>query len=173
MGEQGHDDHDRLCQSAQPIEDGAFASAEGFVTRMTDEAPLLLRMDTNIALAGLASSRAMPVGAACGCRVHDSPPGFVWKQAKRSMLPPHFRYKCASPRLSAELPQGYPPYQIAVFVGTDQSEETAPCFDSTLHSDIPTVYGVGLPHALSAFGPTVTSRYQHHHSVRSPVLDQL
>src|SRR5262245_60497820 len=104
MGEQGHDDHDRLCQSAQPIEDGAFASAEGFVTRMTDEAPLLLRMDTNIALAGLASSRAMPVGAACGCRVHDSPPGFVWKQAKRSMLPPHFRYKCASPRLSAELP---------------------------------------------------------------------
>src|SRR5262245_10533440 len=117
MGEQGHDDHDRLCQSAQPIEDGAFASAEGFVTRMTDEAPLLLRMDTNIALAGLASSRAMPVGAACGCRVHDSPPGFVWKQAKRSMLPPHFRYKCASPRLSAELPHSPRPMKTALFRG--------------------------------------------------------
>src|SRR5215813_578780 len=104
MGEQGHDDHDRLGQSAQPIEDGAFASAEGFVTRMTDEALLLLRMDTDIALAGLASGGAMPVGAECGCGVHDSPPGFVWQQANRSMLDPHFRYKCASPRLSAKLP---------------------------------------------------------------------
>ena len=93
MGEQGQNDHDSLCRSVQPIEDGAFASAEGFVTRMTDEAPLLLRMDTNIALADLASSRAMPVGAACGGRVHDSPPGFVWKQAKRSMLDPHLGYK--------------------------------------------------------------------------------
>src|SRR5215467_6101756 len=71
---------------------------------MTDEALLLLRMDTDIALAGLASGRAMPVWAECGGGVHDSPPGFVWKQAKRSMLDPHFRYKCASPRFSAELP---------------------------------------------------------------------
>src|SRR5262245_19747652 len=132
MGEQGHDDHDRLCRSAQPIEDGAFASAEGFVTRMTDEAPLLLRMDTNIALAGLASSRAMPVGAACGCRVHDSPPGFVWKQAKRSMLPPHFRYKCASPRLSAELPRipGGGECLTLVMEQTVQQQRFAHCYSA-------------------------------------------
>src|SRR6516162_6231862 len=47
-------------------------------------------MDTDIALARLASGRAVPIGAECGCGVHDGPPGFVWKQAKRSMLGPPF-----------------------------------------------------------------------------------
>jgi hypothetical protein len=42
----------------QPIEDCAFAGAEGFVTRVADEALLLTRMDTNIALASQASGRA-------------------------------------------------------------------------------------------------------------------
>src|SRR5436305_14168800 len=47
-------------------------------------------MDTDIALARLASGRAVPIGAECGCGVHGGPPGFVWKQAKRSMLGPPF-----------------------------------------------------------------------------------
>src|SRR6516165_4973614 len=90
MGEQGHDDHHSLCRGAQPIEDGAFAGAEGLLTRVTDEALLLPRMDTNVALARLASGRAVLIGAEYGCGVHDSPPGCVWKHAKRSMSGPPF-----------------------------------------------------------------------------------
>src|ERR1700746_2275981 len=90
MGEQGHDDHHGLCRGAQPIEDGAFTGAEGFVTRVTDEPLFLLRMDTDIALARLASGRTVPIGAECGCGVHDGPPGVVWKQAKRSIFGPPF-----------------------------------------------------------------------------------
>jgi hypothetical protein len=93
MGEQGHDEHHGLGRSAQPIEDRAFCSAEGLLTRVTDEPLFLARMDPDIALARLASGRAVPVGAECGCGVHDSPPGWVWKPAKRSMLDPQFRYK--------------------------------------------------------------------------------
>ena len=90
MGEQGHDDHHGLCRGAQPIEDGVFAGAEGFVTRVTDEPLFLLRMDTDIALARLASGRTVPIGAECGCGVHDGPPGVVWKHAKRSIFGPPF-----------------------------------------------------------------------------------
>src|SRR6266571_9490081 len=90
MGEQGHDDHHGLCRGAQPIEDGTFAGAEGFVTRVTDEPLFLLRMDTDIALARLASGRTVPIGAECGCGVHDGPPGVVWKHAKRSIFVPPF-----------------------------------------------------------------------------------
>src|SRR5260370_38350049 len=90
MGEQGHVDHLGLCRGAQPIEDGAFAGAEGFVTLVTDEPLFLLRMDTDIALARLASGRTVPLGAECGCGVHDGPPGVVWKHAKRSIFGPPF-----------------------------------------------------------------------------------
>src|SRR6516225_1945003 len=90
MGEQGHDDHHSLCRGAQPIEDGAFAGAEGLLTRVTDEALLLPRMDTNVALARLASGRAVLIGAEYGCGVHDGPPDCVWKHAKRSMSGPPF-----------------------------------------------------------------------------------
>src|SRR5262252_2583446 len=79
VGKQGHDEHHRLGRGAQPIEDGAFAGAEGCVTLMADEAPLLLRMDTNIALAGLASRMAARIGAEYRCGVHDAPPGYAWK----------------------------------------------------------------------------------------------
>src|SRR5215470_11515473 len=79
VGQQGHDEHHCLCRGAQPIEDGAFAGAEGFVTLTADEAPLLLRMDTNIALAGLASRMAARIGAAYRCGVHDAPPGYAGK----------------------------------------------------------------------------------------------
>src|SRR5262249_33046259 len=71
-------------------EDRTAAGAEGFVALVTDEALLLPRMDTDIASASLASSRAVLIGAECGCGVHDSPPGCVWQHAKRSMLGPPF-----------------------------------------------------------------------------------
>src|SRR5262249_4221051 len=90
MGEQSHDDDHGLGRGAQPIEDRAFCGAEGFVARVADEPLLLPRMDTDVTLASLASGRAVPIGAECGCGVHDGPPGFVWKQAKRSMSGPPF-----------------------------------------------------------------------------------
>ena len=93
MGEQGHDEHHRLCRGAQPIEDRPCRVTEGFVTRLIDTPLFLPRVDTAIALASEASGRALPIGAQCGCGVHASPPDFVWKQAKRSMLDPHFCYK--------------------------------------------------------------------------------
>src|SRR4030095_1638250 len=46
---------------------------------VADEPLFLLRMDTDIALASLASSRAVSIGAECGCGVHDAPPGCAWK----------------------------------------------------------------------------------------------
>src|SRR4029434_4446272 len=63
----------------QPIEDRPCAGAEGCVTRVADEALLLLRMDTNIALAGVASGMAVLIGAEYGRGVHDPPPGCAWK----------------------------------------------------------------------------------------------
>src|SRR5437764_11888622 len=75
MGEQRHDDDHGLCRGAEPIEDGPFAGAEGFVTLMADEALLLLRMDTDIAHTCLASGMAMLIGAKCRRGVHDAPPG--------------------------------------------------------------------------------------------------
>src|SRR5262252_4256707 len=78
MGQQGHDDDHSLGRGAQPIEDGPFAGAEGCVTRVADEALLLLRMDTNIALVGLASRMAVRIGAEYRCGVHNAPPGYAW-----------------------------------------------------------------------------------------------
>src|SRR5262249_49137301 len=68
-----------LCRGAQPIEDGACAGAEGFVTRVADEALFLLRMDTDIAHACLASGRTMRIGTECRRGVHGAPPGCAWK----------------------------------------------------------------------------------------------
>jgi hypothetical protein len=49
------------------------------MTRVADEALLLLRMDPNIALAGLASGMAVLIGAECSRGVHDTPPGCAWQ----------------------------------------------------------------------------------------------
>ena len=43
---------------------------------------------------------------------------------------------------------GCPQRETAIAVETAQPEETAPCSDSTLHSDIPIAYGVRVRHAL-------------------------
>ena len=45
---------------------------------VADEPLFLLRMDTDIAPASLASGRAVPIGAESGCGVHDAPPGCAW-----------------------------------------------------------------------------------------------
>ena len=63
MGEQGHHEPHGLCRGAQAIEVRTSAGAEGFVARVTDESLLLPRMDTNIAMASLASGRAVLIGA--------------------------------------------------------------------------------------------------------------
>src|SRR5215813_11477041 len=70
-------------------------------------------------------------------------------------------------------PLGCPRHGTVAAVGTDPPEETVSYSESTPHSDIPSVYAAGLPHALSAFGLTWIFRYRHHHSVRPPVLDQI
>src|SRR6266545_3922013 len=62
-------------------------------------------MDTDIAHARLASGMAVPLGAEYRRGIHD-----MLLMAVRGSVPrgvcqgPHFRYKCAFPRLSAELP---------------------------------------------------------------------
>jgi hypothetical protein len=94
MGEQRHDEAHRLGRGAQPIEDATFAGAEGFVTCVAEEALLLLRMDTDIALAGLASGMAVLIGAEYRCGIHA-----MLLLAMRGSVPkgvcrdPHFRYK--------------------------------------------------------------------------------
>ena len=72
-----HDEDHGLGRGAQPIEHRASGGAERFVTLMAAEALLLPRMDTDIALAAVASSMTVPIGAECGCGVHDGPPGVV------------------------------------------------------------------------------------------------
>src|SRR2546430_7566698 len=92
MGEQGHDEGHGLCRSAQPIEGRAFGGAERLVTRVTDEPLLLLRMDTDIALAGLASGRAREIGAEYRGGVHDDSPLLVvlGSMPRKSMSGPPF-----------------------------------------------------------------------------------
>src|SRR5207249_3917950 len=77
---------------------------------VTDEPLFLLRMDTDIALARLASGRTVPIGAECGCGVHDGPPGVVWKHAKRSIFGPPFslQVSCTTVKCRATLPPLYP-----------------------------------------------------------------
>src|SRR6266480_4924875 len=100
MGEQGHHQHHGLGRGAQPIEDGAFAGAERLVTRVADEALLLLRMDTDIALACLASGRAMLIGAECRRGVHACPPSSVGERTKRSMSGPPFALQVHLPTVA-------------------------------------------------------------------------
>ena len=83
---------------------GYFASAdlaaEGFMTRVADKALLLLRMDTNIALARLASGRAVLIGAECRCGVHACPPSSVGERTTRSMSGPPFALQVHLPTVA-------------------------------------------------------------------------
>src|SRR6516165_4633514 len=83
-------------------------------------------MDTDIALARLASGRAVPIGAECGCGVHDGPPGFVWKQAKRSMLGPPFSLQVSFTTVKCRATWRHGPRQYWRFLGPScQSEHVA------------------------------------------------
>ena len=91
MGEQGHDEDHGFCRGAQPIEDRAGGSAEGFMTLVANEPLLLPRMDTNIALTDLASGMAVLIRAEYVRGVHDDPPGCAWKTSPREVcLDPRF-----------------------------------------------------------------------------------
>src|SRR5207249_1783361 len=69
-------------------------------TRVADEALLLLRMDTDIALACLASDRAMLIGAECRRGVHACPPSSVGERTKRSMSGPPFALQVHLPTVA-------------------------------------------------------------------------
>jgi hypothetical protein len=106
MGAQGHHEHHGLCRGAQPREASPRAGAAGFGTRVAEEALLLLRMETKIALAGLASGRAVRMGAQCGCGVHDPPPWLCVDTLPRGgCLDLRFLYNFTAPRFGAELPK--------------------------------------------------------------------
>src|SRR5262245_10444689 len=105
MSEQGHHEHHGFCRGAQPIEDGTFAGAEGFVTLVADEALLLLRMDTDIAHTSLASGMAMLIGAEYGRGVHDAPPGCAWKHCHEKYV---WTPVCFTTSLHHDLVRSYP-----------------------------------------------------------------
>jgi hypothetical protein len=88
MGQQRHHNDDDLCRSAQAGEDRPFGCRESPTALATEESLVRARMEANIALTSLASGRARQMRAEYGCGVHDDPPGFVWKQATRSMSGP-------------------------------------------------------------------------------------
>jgi len=69
-----------------------------------DAPPFLLRMATDIAPASVASGRAVPIGAAYRRGIHAMLLLVVRGSVSRGVCrDPHFRYKCASPRLRTEL----------------------------------------------------------------------
>ena len=62
-------------------------------------------MDTDIALAGLASSMVVTIRAEYTRGVHDAPPGCAWKTLPRGVcLDPRLLYICTAPRFGVELP---------------------------------------------------------------------
>src|SRR5215471_21582448 len=70
-----------------------------------DAPPFLLRMATDIAPASVASGRAVPIGAVYRRGIHAMLLLVVRGSVPRGVCrDPHFRYKCASPRLRAERP---------------------------------------------------------------------
>src|SRR2546421_2970847 len=94
MGQQGHNEDHGLCRGAQPIEDGACGSTEGFVTLVADEPLLLPRMDTDIAHARLASGMAVLIGAKYRRGIHARLLLAMRGSVPRGVcLDPHFRYK--------------------------------------------------------------------------------
>jgi hypothetical protein len=74
VGQQGDDECDRLDRRAQPVEGRALALGERLAALLALEAPFLLRMDHDVALARLSPGGALGVRAECLGRVHGSPP---------------------------------------------------------------------------------------------------
>jgi hypothetical protein len=84
--EQSHDDDHCFRRGVQPKEDRAFRGAEGLMALLTDEPPVLARMDTNIALTDLASRMAIPLGAEYGGWVHRPPSRFAGKRCQKEYV---------------------------------------------------------------------------------------
>src|SRR4030095_4848349 len=97
MREQRHHCYDQLGRGTQPVEDRPFRDGKGLVTLRTHEPLVLTRVDTDIPLAALSSSRAVHIGAEYSCGVHDGPPGVVEEHAKKSMSGPPFLLQAAWP----------------------------------------------------------------------------
>jgi hypothetical protein len=91
MGPPGHEEPDGRGRGAQPVADQAWCRAEGLLTLVTD-APLgLPRLDTQSALASLASGWAGSRGAEWGCGGQDDPPGWAWTYGHEEYVwPPVF-----------------------------------------------------------------------------------
>src|SRR5262249_51628369 len=93
----------RLRRRAQTIKGGPLSGGEGFAALRAAQALLLARVNTNIALARLASGRALKIGTKYACEVHTHPPGVDCGFAK-SMAGPSLLLQIGSPRFSVELP---------------------------------------------------------------------
>src|SRR6266446_1435344 len=111
VGQQRHHQAHRLRRGPQAIECRTFRSAERLVARRADEALVLTRVDTNVALAGLSSGWARQIRAECRCGVHACPPSSVEERTKRSMSGPpfslqadHTTVKCGATHSAAMLP---------------------------------------------------------------------
>jgi hypothetical protein len=74
------------------MEDRPVRCSEGLATLRADEAPVLARVDTNIARACLASGRTLQMGAENGSGIHDDSPllALLGSMPRRSMPGPPF-----------------------------------------------------------------------------------
>src|SRR4029434_2437992 len=105
MGQQRHHQAHGLCRGPQTIEGCAFCGAERLAARRTEKALLLARVDANVALAGLSSGGARPIGAECCRGVHACLLRVTLGNVRRGVcLAPHFHCKRTVPRFSVELP---------------------------------------------------------------------
>ena len=94
MGEQRHDEAHRLGRGAQAVKYRACGGAERLLALVADEPLFLLRMDTDIASASLASGRAVPIGAEYRRGIHAMLLLVVRGSVPRGVCrDPHFRYK--------------------------------------------------------------------------------
>jgi hypothetical protein len=109
VGQQRHHQAHRLRRGPQAREGRALRGAARLVALCADKALVLARVEANVALAGLSSGGARPIGAECRCGVHAGVLRVTLGNVPRGVcLDPHFHCKRTIPRLSVELPSdGY------------------------------------------------------------------
>jgi len=102
VGQQRHPQAHRLRRGPQAIEGRAFRGAERLVALWAAKALVLTRVDAKVALAGLSSGGARPIGAECRGGVHAGVLRVTLGNVPRGVcLDPHFHGKRTIPRLSA------------------------------------------------------------------------
>jgi len=98
VGEQRDHEGHGLGRGLQAVARGAFRGAERLVALGAEEALVLARVDTNVALACLCSGGAVQIGAECGCGVHGCPPRSALTCGKEEYdWPPVFIAICPYP----------------------------------------------------------------------------